>query len=298
MLWIVLGLISCLFLGFYDIAKKYALRENAVIPVLFFASATGSFIFLPIIILSHYGLIPENSILFVPGISLKIHALIFAKSVLVGSSWLFAYYALQQLPLTIVTPIRATGPVWTLLGALLIYNESYSWKQWIGITTVLFFFYLFSLAGNKEGIRFRNNRWIYFILLATLLGSMSTLYDKYLIGHYPRMAVQAWFSVYMIPVFLPFLLFLWYPSRTKGYRFQWRFSILVIGLLLAIADFAYFYALTDDKALITILSVLRRTSVIISFIGGAILFKEGNIKRKAWALAGIFAGVLWLVFGS
>jgi len=298
MLWIFLGLISCLFLGFYDIAKKYSLKDNAVIPVLFFASATGSALFLPFIVASHSGWLPEPSLFFVPNITWQVHGLILMKSLLVGASWIFAYFALRQLPLTIVTPIRATGPIWTLLGALIVYHESYNWQQWVGITLVLFFFYMFSLAGNKEGIRFKNNRWIYFILIATLLGSISTLYDKYLIAHYPRMAVQAWFSVYMIPVFFPFLAFLWFPRRKKGFPFQWRWSIVVIGILLTIADFAYFYALTDDRALITILSVLRRTSVVISFVGGAILFKEGNIKHKAWALAGILAGVLLVVFGS
>jgi len=183
------------------------------------------------------------------------------------------------------------------MGALFFYHEHYSVFQWIGILTVLGFFYFFSLAGQKEGFRFKNNQWIGFIFLATLLGSISTLYDKYLIAHYDRMAVQAWFSVYMIPVFIPFLLILWVPQR-KSQPFEWRQTIPFIGLLLTIADFAYFYALTDPEALITILSVLRRTSVVISFVLGAILFKETNLKRKAIALLGILAGVLMIVLAS
>ncbi len=297
-MWIFLGLISCLFLGFYDVAKKLSLKDNAVIPVLFFASATGAVLFMPIIALSNLGLITESSLFFVPTVSMTVHGLIFLKSILVGSSWIFAYYALHHLPLTIVTPIRATGPVWTLLGALIIYHEVYNGWQWAGITVVFISFYLFSVAGNSEGIVFRNNRWILFMVIATLLGSASTLYDKYLISNYPRMAVQAWFSVYMIPVFLPFLLFLWYPKRKTSTLFTWRWTIPVIGILLTIADFAYFYALFNPDALITILSLLRRTSVIISFAAGAILFKETNLKRKGLALLGILAGVLLIVFGS
>lgn len=297
-MWIFLGLASCFFLGLYDVTKKVSLNNNAVIPVLFLASSFGALIFVPFILLSLGGTIPEHSIFFVPHISIKTHGLIFLKSVLVGSSWFFAYFALKNLPITIVMPIRATGPVWTLIGAMLIYNEQYNVLQWLGIITVLGFFYLFTLTGNREGIHFKRNKWILFIMIATVLGSISTIYDKFLIANYDRMAIQAWFSIYLIPVFLPFMLFMWYPQRKKSTPLQWRWAIPLIGILLSIADFAYFYALTDKDALITILSVLRRTSVIISFTLGAILFKEKNLKRKAFALLGILGGVLLIVFGS
>lgn len=297
-MWIALGLVSCFFLGLYDITKKVSLSNNAVIPVLFFASLTGALIFVPFAFLSHWGILPEHSIFFVPSISLKAHGLLLMKSTLVASTWFFAYYALKHLPITIVTPIRATGPIWTLIGALIIYKEQYSALQWIGMAIVLGFFYFFSLAGKHEGINFKRNIWIVFIMLATLLGSISTLYDKYLIAHYDRMAVQTWFSIYLIPVFLPFMMFMWYPERKKSKPFEWRWAIPLIGILLTIGDFAYYFALSDPDMLITILSVLRRTSVIISFTIGAIIFKEINLKRKAFALFGIFVGVIIMVLGS
>ncbi len=297
-MWIILGLVSCFFLGIYDISKKVSLNNNAVIPVLFLASASGALIFAPFLLASHAGWLQADSLFYIPPISLATHAYIFLKSMLVGSSWILAYYALKHLPLTIVTPIRATGPVWTLIGALLLYQEQYTSLQWLGIFIVLGFFYYFALAGQREGIDFKRNRWVYFIFLATLLGSCSTLYDKFLIARFSRMAVQAWFSIYMLPVFIPFVLFLWYPKRTKSTPFQWHGAIPLIGILLTVADFAYFYALTDPEALITILSVLRRTSVVISFALGALLFREKNIKRKALALIGIMAGVVLMVLGS
>jgi transporter family protein len=297
-MWIFLGLVSCFFLGIYDVTKKLSLNNNAVIPVLFFASSIGALVFVPFILLSLGGTIPEHSLFFVPQITIKTHGLLFLKSTLVGTSWFFAYFALKHLPITIVMPIRATGPVWTLMGAMLIYNEQYNILQWMGIITVLEFFYFFSLSGNREGINFKRNKWILFIMIATFLGSISTLYDKFLVANYDRMAIQAWFSIYLIPVFLPFMLFLWYLKRKTSTPLQWRWSIPLIGIVLSIADFAYFYALTDKDALITILSVLRRTSVIISFTLGAILFKEKNLKRKAFALLGILGGVLLIIFGS
>lgn len=297
-MWILLALLSSLFLGFYDVAKKTSLKQNAVIPVLFFASATGALVFIPFLVLSQLGVLKESFILYVPNISAKTHFLIFLKSTLVGSSWYFAYVALKYLPLTIVTPIRATGPFWTLIGALIIYNEQYTLWQWLGIVTILIFFYLFSLAGLKEGISFKRNKWIYAIITATILGACSGLYDKFLMRNFHPMAVQTWFSIYLIPVFLPFLLLIWFPKRKSTSPFVWRYSIILIGVLLAFADFAYFKALTDNDSLIAVVSVLRRTSVIIAFVAGAIIFKEVNIKRKAFALLGILTGVLMIALGS
>ena len=297
-MWIVAGLISAFLLGLYDVSRKYALKDNAVIPVLFLSCLTGAFIFSFPVIFSFFGLIKPDNVLYVPEISLKEHFLFFLKSMIVGSSWFFAYYAIRYLPLTIVVPIRATGPMWTLMGALIIYSEKFNTWQWIGIIIVLTFFYVFSLSGHKEGIDFKRNKWIYFIVIATLLGAISSLYDKYLIRNYDRIAVQAWFSIYMVPVFAPFLFFVWFPKRKSENIFAWKWTIHLIGILLILADFFYFYALSVEDSKIALLSVLRRSSVIISFVFGALIFHEKNIKRKGLALAGILTGVILILLGS
>jgi bacterial/archaeal transporter family protein len=297
-MWVVLGLFSALFLGFYDIVRKKVLKDNAIIPVLFLASSTCGLLFVPLVVLSHFGIIQTGSVFYIMPVTPQMHALFFLKSLIVGSSWFFGYYALSNLPLTIVTPINSTGPMWTLVGALIIFGERFSGFQWIGIVVVLFFFYIFSLAGKHEGIVFSKNKWIYAVIAGTLLGAVSSLYDKYLFRHYDRMAVQAWYSIYFVPVFLPFLMIIWYPKRKNTVSFRWSRLIPIIGVALVISDFMYFYALSQKESLITILSVLRRSSVVVSFTAGAIFFSEQNLKRKSFALAGILIGVIAIIFGS
>ncbi|MCG8700145.1 MAG: DMT family transporter, partial [Bacteroidales bacterium] len=170
--------------------------------------------------------------------------------------------------------------------------------QWLGIVTVMVFFYIFSLAGRNEGVDFKRNKWIFAIVGATILGSISGMYDKYLMLHHHHVAVQAWFSIYMVVVFLPFLLFIWYPKRKITTRFEWRWVVPLIGVTLTVADYLYFWALSDSDSLIGVVSVLRRSSVVISFVLGAIIFKEGNIKRKALALFGILAGIVLILIGT
>ncbi len=297
-MWVVFAITSALFLGIYDIFKKNSLKHNAVLPVLLLSSLTSTIIFLPLILYSKFNPGFSSHLLFVPDINWHQHLLILIKSIIVASSWILSYYAMKHLPITVVSPIRSTGPVWTLLGAVIIFSEKLNYLQWIGITISLFFFYIFSLTGSKEGLSFKNNKWIYFIVGATLIGSISGLYDKYLIRHISNMAVQAWFSVYMIPVILPFVYLFWYKRMGNTTRFEFRYTIPLIGITLTIADFCYFYALTDDNSLIAIVSSLRRSSVLVTFLFGALIFKEKNIMRKFILLLGMMLGILIIVWGS
>ncbi len=175
-MWITLGIISSLFLGSYDIFKKWSLNDNAVIPVLFIATLSGAVIFLPLVVMSwSFPDFSSQQMWYLPPQSMHAHLLFLAKSLLVGTSWILAYFALKNHPITIVTPIRASAPLWTLLGALFIYGERFNLWQWSGIMITLGSYYLFSLASLKEGIVFKNNKWIVLVFLATILGAASSL---------------------------------------------------------------------------------------------------------------------------
>ena len=300
-MWVLLGILSSFFLGMYDISKKRALKDNAVLPVLFLSTVAGLVLMLPCIILSHF--VPDQLVrldLYVPKLPPIAHLHLFLKALIVSSSWVFAYFSLKHLPISIATPIRATGPVWTLLGALMIFNERLSLGQWLGLAVVLISFYAFSRIGHREGISFQRNKWVFFIFLATLIGTASSLYDKFLLHNlnYSPMAVQAWFAVYLVAVLGLVIMFFWWPARDKTTPFRWHWSIAMIGVLLIVADFVYFRALDCDDALITLLSALRRCSVVFSFGLGAIIFKELNKRRKALALAGVLLGVFLILFST
>ncbi|MCW3804953.1 DMT family transporter [Plebeiibacterium marinum] len=297
-MWWLLAVISALFLGIYDVVKKVSVNNNAVLPVLLVSSISSAIIYIPIWVVSHFNIIPTTHDFYIPSITLAEHGKLFLKSMIVVTSWIFSFFALKHLPLTIVSPIRATGPLWTLVGAIIIFQEQLSTYQWIGIVITLAFFYMFSIAGKTEGISFRNNKWIWFIILGTLFGAVSGLYDKYLLRHINRMAVQCYFTFYQVILFVPIVLTLWWPKRKENSPFIWRWSIPLIGIFLLIADFFYFYALQNPDSMISIVSALRRGSVIVAFAFGAYLFKEKNIKTKSIYLGGILVGIALLIFGT
>ncbi|MCY1722868.1 DMT family transporter [Prolixibacteraceae bacterium Z1-6] len=298
-MWAIFGLASALFLGIYDIFKKQSLNHNAVMPVLFFSTIASSLIFIPLLIISRTS--PDlllNSGFFVPRLTPGEHLHVLLKSVIVVASWVLSFFALKHLPITIVTPIRATGPLWTLVGALLIFHERLNGFQWLGILITLVFFYIFSTAGKLEGIHFKTNKWIFFIVGATILGAASGLYDKYIMTRIDRIAVQAWFSFYQVLVLLPFVLLNERIRKRKNIRFEWRWTIPFIGVFLVIADFLYFYALSNEDALISVISALRRGSVLVTFLVGGFLFKEQNLKKKGLYLLGILTGIVLLTLGT
>ena len=298
MIWVLLAVLSAILLGIYDLLKKYSLRDNAVIPILFIATLTNALIFLPIILYGTFGTHPNNSVFNFGHLTFHDHLLFLIKSIIVGSSWTLAYFAIKNLPITIVSPIRSSGPIWTIAGAILIFNEHLNGFQWIGVLLTVLFYYLFSLSGLKEGISFRTNKWVLYMTLATIIGSGSSLFDKYLIMHYNRLVIQGWYYIYMAPLMLVFLLITWYPYRDKFTSFKWRYTIPLIGICLTLGDFAYFWSLAHTDALIAVVSTLRRGSVIVSFSLGAYLFKEKNIRMKAIILIGILIGIGIILLGG
>ena len=296
-MWLFLAIGSAFFLGFYDIFRKLSLNENAVLPTLFLSTVSASIIMLAVTGLSSVGVIDDDQMLYVPSITGLEHVKTIIKTIIVLSSWIFTYIAMKNLPLTILAPIRSTGPLWTLLGAYLIFSENLNFYQLAGVAVIFIFFYLFSTVGKLEGISFSGNKFIWFLVAGTLLGSISSLYDRYLLREMNVMAVQAHFTFYQTLLLIPVMAFIWFPKRAKNTVFQWRWSIPFIGIFLLIGDYLYFYSISLPDSLISVITLVRRANVIIIFLFGAIFYKEKNIGRKGIFLLGIIAGLVLLILG-
>ena len=298
-MWLALAFVSAFFLGCYDINKKMSVHNNAVIPVLFLNTLFCTLLLSPLFLISRFSEETlSGTIYYVPTVTLEAHAYIILKSIIVLSSWIFGYFATKHLPLTITGPINATRPVMTLVGALLIFGERLNLYQWIGVLLTIVSFFLLSATGKKEGINFRQNKWILFIFIAAVLGAISGLYDKYLMQKFSSTAVQFWYNLYQCIMMFVVLIILWYPKREKSTPFSWKWSILLVSLFLTIADFVYFYALADPDAMISIVSMVRRGSVVVSFIGGVLFFHEKNLTGKAIDLVLIIIGMFFLYLGT
>ncbi|CDA93148.1 putative membrane protein [Bacteroides sp. CAG:709] len=302
-MWLSFAFLSAVLLGFYDSCKKQALGGNAVIPVLFLNTLFCSLIFVPFIVLSYCSPVLDDSIFKVADYGgWAVQKWILLKSVIVLSSWTLGYYGMKHLPLTIVGPINATRPVLVLLGAMLIFGEKLNCLQWTGVLLAVVSFFMLSRSGKKEGIDFEHNVWIYAVVGAAILGAVSGLYDKFLMNPnglaLDKMAVQSWYNIYQCCMMGVMMMLIWYPNRRKTTPFRWKWSIIFISIFLSVADFVYLYALSMPGAMISIVSMVRRGSVIVSFLFAALVFKEKNLRSKALDLALVLLGMVFLYFGS
>ena len=297
-MWLGFALFSALFLGLYDVAKKQSLKENAVIPVLWLHTLFCSIIMLPFTLLSAKTGLLDGSMFFVPVAGWELHRMLILKAAIVLGSWIFGYFGMKHLPITLFGPINATRPIIVLLGGLVLFGDRLNLYQWIGVIIAVLSFYLLSLSGKKEGISFTRNKWVFCVIMATLLGAVSALFDKYLLVRYNNMFVQAWSNFYQLGMMTVILFTLWWPTRKQTTPFSWKWSIILISVFLTLADYAYFVSLAQSASMVSIVSMIRRSSVIVSFLCGALLFHEKNLKSKVIDLILVLLGLVFLLIGS
>ncbi len=337
-MWLILAFFSAAMLGFYDASKKASLKNNAVLPVLLLNTIFSTLIFSPFLLdyicgfgwfsgtfldtapisggtqLSETQAFPHDACspttagilsntltinrLGSTSATLSAHLMVVLKAFIVLSSWICGYFGLKHLPLTIVGPINATRPVLVLLGALLIFGEKLNILQWTGVLLALSSIFLMSRAGKKEDIDFKSNKWIWCVAAATLMGAISGLYDKFIMKSLSPMFVQSWFNFYQMIIMSIICAFIWYPSRHHTTPFRWSWAIPLISIFICIADFAYFTSLSESDSMISVVSLVRRSSVIISFLCGVLIFKERNIKAKLVDLCLILLGMAFIWIGT
>ncbi|MDE5920015.1 MAG: DMT family transporter [Paramuribaculum sp.] len=289
-MWVALALISAACLGFYDVMKKLSVRGNDVLTVLMLNTVFGAALMSPVLI----GGIATGECSIT---STADHFMIIIKSFIVLGSWILGYFAVKHLPLTIQGPINASRPVMVLVGAVAVYGEQLNLLQWAGISLGFFSLYMISRISASEGISLRNSRWLWMAVGAALLGAVSALYDKYLLRQFRPLDVQSWYSFYQCIIMSCALMTVRRCSSSRQ-AFSWRWTIPLISIFLTVADIAYFYSLSIEGAMISIVSMIRRGSVVIPFVYGAVMLHEKNFKAKAADLCILMISLGLLVVGS
>lgn len=274
---------SAVLLGVYDVVKKQSLKRNGVLHVLLGATALTALFLCP----------------FLEAGTPKDHLALIFKAVLVTTSWVSGLLGMKYLPLTTVSTIKASRPVFVVAFSIILFGEKLNIWQWAGVVMVIAALYLLSVSSRKEGIHFTSNKGVACMAISVLSGAASALYDKHILGYLEPLFVQSWANVYItVLLAVCVLVKALKDGPGKRERFSWDWRLLAIAVLITASDMLYFFSLKDEGAMLSIISMLRRCSVVITFVLGAILFKEKRIKDKAIDLAVLIAGLALLLFGS
>lgn len=282
-MWLWMSVCSAVLLGIYDVTKKQSLKNNSVLYVLLGATAISSLILSPFLRIG-----PASD-----------HLALVLKGALVTTSWVSGLIALKLLPLTTASTIKASRPVFVVVFSIILFGEKLNIWQWAGIVLAIAALYLLSVSSKKEGIRFTGNKGIMWMVVSVLSGAASALYDKHIIGDMEPLFVQSWANVYVtVMLGICVLVKALRDGPEKRDRFSWDWKLLVIAVFITCSDALYFFALKDTDALLSVISMIRRCSVVITFVLGALLFHERRIRDKAVTLLILLAGMALLLFGS
>lgn len=283
-MWIWLAIGSAVMLGFYDVAKKQSLKRNSSLMILLLATAFTTLFLSPKLIISH-GQFSD-------------HLYLIVKAVLVSISWISGMAALKRLPITTASTIKASRPVFVLLFSIILFAERLNFWQWAGSIIAIVALYMLSRSSKKEGIEFTKNRGIAYMAISVVSGVASALYDKYIMQFLDPLFVQSWCNLYITLLLGIIVLCTWMKDKEHFQHLEWDWTILLIAVLITIADYLYFVSLSKDGAMLSVISMIRRSSVVFSFACGAVLFKEGNLKSKTIDLMVLLAGMALIVFGT
>jgi len=279
-LWLAIG--SAVLLGLYDVAKKQSLKRNGVLGVLLCATALSALFMAP----------------FYSAGSLSDHLCLLFKALLVTASWVSGLAALKLLPITTVSTFKTSRPVFVLLFSILIYGERLNLWQWGGSILALLAIWMLSRSGRNDGsVEMRKRGWWY-MAIAVATGVASALWDKHILQFLEPLFVQSWTNLYITLMLGACVLWQWRFSRESFQPIRWDWTLLAIAVLITAADFLYFQSLHGEGAMLSVISMIRRGSVIITFALGAALFHERNVGRKAVDLLVMLIGITLIVIGS
>lgn len=279
-LWLALG--SALLLGVYDVAKKRALQYNSVYWILLCATALTTLFLSPFLsarpIADHYPLI--------------------FKAVLVSVSWISGLKAMECLPLTTVSTIKASRPMFVVIFSILIFGERLNLVQWIGVAVVMTALFLSTRSSHHDTDKMTSAKGVLFMAFSVLSGAASALWDKMILQRLEPLFVQSWTNLY-ITILLALVLLLQYLVKRDHFKpLTWDWRLLLIAVLITVSDALYFFAVKQPDALLSIISTIRRSSVIVTFLGGVLILKEGHVRDKALVLVLMIGGVALLLSGS
>ena len=282
--------LSALALGLYDVARKHAVRDNSAVDVLLWSSVAGLAAFLAVA--GCGGTLADAA-----RATARQRLLLSAKVALVGASWAAEFLAMRRLPISLAAPVRATAPLWTLLGAIALYGETPGPWRALGMLLMVAGYVALATIGTREGWSWRG-REMGLVVLGTLLGAASALYDKFLLARIDPATVQLHFCAGLVLLYGATWLArraLW--PRTERTPFAWRWTIALTGALLVLSDALYFHAVAQPGAAISLVSVFRRASAVVAFLAGGLLFRDPNLRRKGLALLLVLAGATLAALG-
>lgn len=275
-MWIALVSVYGILKGIRDVIKKKALEKNSTMEVLFFYTLLG-FLFV------------------LPGaktaVSMDMHYIfyIMIKSCVIFIAWILSFKAISRLPIGFFGIMDMSRVIFaSILGAFVL-GEVFTPAKTIGMALVLIGLFAVNLKKQSGGEEKTEYKYILMVLISCLLNAVSELLDKMLMQHINSTQLQFWYMFFMVVLYLAYMLI----TRTKidVKIIKTNYWILVLAVLFVIGDKALFIACQSKDSTVIAMTLIKQCSVLITIIGGRIVFSERGMMYKILCACVIIAGI-------
>lgn len=279
-IWIFFVVIYSVLKGSRDVLKKAALKKSSSTEILFFYTLIGTILALPFS-LDAFSLYPIY-IFFA-----------FLKAGIVCTAWLFSFAALKNMSVSLYGIMDLSRMVFSTLLGIFVLGETFTWQKGVGVTLVIFGLMLVNLKKNTE-----NKNMTFLVLVFALLNcffnAVSGTMDKILMKYMTSSQLQFWFMFFMTLIYGVIILIKKEKISLKNVKTN--YFIPVMSLSLIIGDRFLFEANKNPLSQVTLMTVIKQSSVFVTVLCGYFIFKEKHILYKLFCclivLLGIFIALL------
>ncbi len=281
-MWVLLTAFYGLAKGARDGLKKKALEKSSVMEVLFFHTALA-FLFT----------IPFSRNVF--GIPLVYHLWIFIKSFVIFLAWILAFTSIKKMPVSFYGVMDSARMLFSTAIALIFLGESMTLSKGIGLGLVLGGIITVNL-GHHDSEEDINFKYIAISLLGCFFNAVSGVMDKALMisGEITASQLQFWYMLYMTLLYGGYILATRVPLRLSTLKIN--YWIIILSVLFVVADRALFLANADPESQVTVMTLIKQSSVVVTVLSGRLFFKEKHILKRLICAAIVIVGIIFATF--
>jgi len=285
--WVILILISAIFISIRNILTKKLLFKNDPLPIMFLIS-----------VFSLIGMIFFKTNIH-GNLSMNIYILLIIKSIIIGIVWLCLYQAYKHMNISTISPLRNLSPLFLIIFSLIFLGENITFVNYFGIGLLIISAYALEIKSFRnllEPLKIFKTKFFGYILISLIGSSISATLDKIILKSINYQSILFFFYLFISIFYLGIIFFKNdFSNIKKLFKPNQIVLILLITLSALIADFSYFIAAAIPATLIVLIIPLRRTSTFISTLIGGNFFKEKNIWYKGLICLVMILGVYLII---
>lgn len=297
-MWIFLVFVYGIIKGLREICKKKSLEKNSVTEVLLVYTFLSLLICTPQI---------PNAV----GLTVNQYLWIALKSFVIFIAWMAGFKAIKKLPISLCGVLDLSRVLFASLLGVVVLGEKITFFKGIGLLFVSMglLFLKFnpflkrdrvansesnSIAIAEEQKKSSNTFFICLAFLSCILNAVSGLLDKILMKEMNSSQLQFWYTFFLVVYYSIYAL----VRRVKINKGIWKniwVWFLAVGII--VMDKALFIANGYPESQVTIMTMIKQSSVIIAILSGKFIFREKNILQKMICAAIIIIGILIGIMG-